>query len=160
MLAVSLACLIVRFHRHQLSCSDHPLEHSSQSSLNPTMRVALRLSVKRRCTGQHSMTCFSSIAAMVLSHQSPTVCASTVDCNMLSAQQKPASSQWCCSKLLSAQFLKPTCLLLPHANPIAQTTRCLRRTASCRQHVAQLDCRENKSAAASDCSMGCRCAPR
>lgn len=62
MLAVSLACLIVRFHRHQLSCSDHPLEHSSQSSLNPTMRVALRLSVKRRCTGQHSMTCFSRIA--------------------------------------------------------------------------------------------------
>ena len=76
--------------------------------------------------------------------------------SMLSAQQKPASSPHCCCKLLSAQFLTPVCLLLPHAcfchipasatclllaNPIAQTTRCLRRTAPCRQHVAQLDCR-------------------
>ena len=78
---------------------------------------------------------------LVVSNHSSSVCTSAADCNMLSVQQRPASSPWCCSKLSPAQFSETSMSASATCQSNPQTTSCLRRPASCRQHVAQPDCR-------------------
>ena len=77
---------------------------------------------------------------LILSNQSCRVYpASVADCHLLSALTE---ASLVAIMLQQASVCSVSEASMPaSANSIAQTTRCLRSLTSCRQHVAQLDCR-------------------